>query len=208
MKITKQTIAAAGFAALLFIAAAGFAALLFAPLAQAQTPGNSATRDIDIRVINSGMGIKATDISFGAFPTGNANQNLTLTCTADATGVVNSPVSDGATCGVITVSSSDDFNYKLAVSATPLTGRTGAAVGSSLTPTFNIFAADGTTDIAGLGDIDAETGADSRSTNAINLLAGNAQTYKMGGGILIGANQATGSYEGNYTVTAEVQETP
>ena len=197
MKITKQT-----------IAAAGFAALLFAPLAQAQTPGNSATKDIDIRVINSGMSIEASNINFGAFPAGDANQNLILTCTDSAAGEVNNSASDDATCGVITVSSSDDFNYKLAVSATPLTGRTGAAVGSSLTPTFNIFAADGTTDIAGLGDINAETGADSTSTNTINLLAGNAQTYKMGGGIPIGANQATGTYEGNYTVTAEVQATP
>ena len=198
MKITKQT-----------IATAGFAALLFAPLAQAQTPGNSATRDIDIVVIGSGMGIEASDISFGAFPAGDANQNVILTCTDSAAGVVNSSASDDATCGVIRVfSGNDGFDYKLAVSATPLTGNSGAAVGSTLNPTFNIFTANGTTDVAGLGDINAETGVASTSTNAISLLARNSQTYKMGGDVPIGANQATGNYAGTYTVTAEVQVTP
>ena len=199
MKITKQT-----------IAAAGFAALLFAPLAQAQT--SSATANIDIVVIGSAMAIEATDISFGAFSSGDASQNVILTCTADdATGFVNDSASDDATCGVIKVLSGTDggFDYKLAVSATPLTGRTGAAVGSTLNPTFNIFdfersdAPDSA--VAGLGDIDSETGFTSTSTKAVNIPARSVQTYKMGGDIPIGANQARGDYAGNYTVTAEVQ---
>ena len=65
------------------------------------------------------MSIEASNINFGAFPAGDANQNLILTCTDSAAGEVNNSASDDATCGVITVSSSDDFNYKLAVSATP-----------------------------------------------------------------------------------------
>ena len=198
MKITKQT-----------IAAAGFAALLFAPLAQAQT-SDSATANIDIRVINSALAIEARDISFGAFSTGDANQNVVLTCTASDDGEVNGSASGDAKCGVIEVSAgTDGFDYKLAVSATPLTGRTGAATGATLNPTFNIFGESGALNsaIAGLGDIDSETGATSTS-NAISILAGSVQTYKMGGDIPIGANQATGDYAGTYTVTAEVQETP
>ena len=201
MKITKQT-----------IAAAGFAALLFAPLAQAQT--SSATADIDIVVIGSAMGIEASDMSFGSIPSGDTGQSWILTCTADDNvGVVrdltrNPAPNDDATCGVIRVfSGSDGFDYKLAVSATALTG-SGTAAGSTLEPSFNIFIADGTTAVAGLGDIDSETGATSTSTNAISILARNSQTYKMGGGIPIPGNQATGDYAGTYTVTAEVQATP
>ena len=200
MKITKQT-----------IAAAGFAALLFAPLAQAQT--SSATADIDIVVIGSAMGIEASDMSFGSIPSGDTGQSWILTCSDSAAGAVrdltrNPAPNDDATCGVIRVfSGSDGFDYKLAVSATALTG-SGTAAGSTLEPSFNIFMADGTTAIAGLDDIDSETGATSTSTNAVSILARNSQTYKMGGGIPIPGNQAIGDYAGTYTVTAEVQATP
>ena len=200
MKITKQT-----------IAAAGFAALLFAPLAQAQT--SSATADIDIVVIGSAMGIEASDMSFGSIPAGDTGQSWILTCSDSAAGAVrdltrNPAPNDDATCGVIRVfSGSDGFDYKLAVSATALTG-SGTAAGSTLEPSFNIFMADGTTAIVGLDDIDSETGATSTSTNAVSILARNSQTYKMGGGIPIPGNQATGDYAGTYTVTAEVQATP
>ena len=82
MKITKQT-----------IAAAGFAALLFAPLAQAQT--SSATANIDIVVINSGgMRIEAFDMSFGSIPSGVTDQSWILTCTAD-NNVVSSEIQQG-----------------------------------------------------------------------------------------------------------------
>ena len=201
MKITKQT-----------IAAAAFAALLFAPLAQAQT-SPSATANIDIVVINSGgMRIEAFDMSFGSIPSGVTDQSWILTCTADNNvGVVRDSTrkpapNDDATCGVIKVfAGTDGFDYKLAVSADPLTGRTGAAVGSTLNPAFNIFMADGTTAIPGLDNIDSETGDPSRSDDAISISATSSKTYKMGGGIPIPGNQAIGDYAGTYTVMAEVQ---
>ena len=196
MKITQQ-----------LIAAASFASLLFAPLAQAQT-SDSATGNVELTVLGSGLSFEARDLNFGSVTPGSDTNNLVVACAAADSAAGTASISGGAadavatgaaTCGVITVTGgSSSITYALTVEVNPLTDGSG----NSISPTFKVFATDGTTEIAGLNAIAADTTATASSTRSIGARA--EQVYKLGGSAPIATNQTIGTYTGTYIVSATV----
>ena len=194
MKITQQ-----------LIAAASFASLLFAPLAQAQT-SDSATGNVELTVLGSGLSFEARDLNFGSVTPGSDTNNLVVACasTAEGTASISGGAADAlatgaATCGVITVTGgSSSITYALTVEVNPLTDGSG----NSISPTFKVFATNGTTEIAGLNAIAADTTATASSTRTIGARA--EQVYKLGGSAPIATNQTIGTYTGTYIVSATV----
>ena len=195
MKITQQ-----------LIAAASFASLLFAPLAQAQT--TSATGNVELTVLGSGLSFEARDLNFGSVTPGSDTNNLVVACAAADSAAGTASISGGAadavatgaaTCGVITVTGgSSSITYALTVEVNPLTDGSG----NSISPTFKVFATNGTTEIAGLNAIAADTTATASSTRTIGARA--EQVYKLGGSAPIATNQTIGTYTGTYIVSATV----
>ena len=196
MKITQQ-----------LIAAASFASLLFAPLAQAQT-ADSATGNVELKVIGSGLLFRASDMNFGSVtPHASNADNLVVACTATADGdasTSNGAVAAGdATCGVIEVTGGTSGNtYKLTVDVEDLTNGNG----DTIVPTFKVFGSNGTDEVAGLTAVtDASTRTNpATATNAESIAAGAVDTYKLGGSASIAAGQNGGFYTGTYIVSATV----
>ena len=201
MKITNQ-----------IIAAASFSALLFAPLAQAQVgTSDSDTKSITLEVISAGVSITATDISFG-FVTPDANDSspvdLVLACaggtsTTSFAGGSESSFGGAPKCGTVTVrsESSENQNYALKVDVGSLTNSSGVVI----IPTLTVIDQDGNP-VAGIASgVTALTNAPGTETsNSIAIATSESDTYMLGGSAPIAANQATGTYSGNYTVTATV----
>ena len=200
MKITRQ-----------IIAAAGFASLLFAPLAQAQTPSDTATANINLTVVPSSSAITFTavdDISFGSIiaPTAGATVPLALACSSSA-GVAaatrtiggGSLVGNDATCGIVTVTAgADGGSYRLKVSMDPLTGEDASNNGTVIATDFRVFPDTSSTAVVGLNSI---AGGASATATSTETLAGNAsQTYKLGGTASIVVDQDDGTYAAIYTV--------
>ena len=189
MKITKQ-----------LIAAASFSSLLFAPLAQAQTTGNT-----ELRVVESALTILATDMNFGTVNPGDAADDLVLTCddganTGTSAAITNGAASGNATCGVITVIATRDASFRLTLETTVLTSASDSS--DTISPVFTLFLEG--TGIAGLTDI-AAGGAVATSTSPETIPNGDNITFVLGGSANIASNQGTGIYNGTYTVAAVVQ---
>ena len=194
MKITRQ-----------IIAAAGFASLLFAPLAQAQ---DTDTGQVNLTVISSSSQIRFTaagNVNFGNIIPPNTTADVVLTCASNgiATAAISGTVVSGAACGVITVlAGTDGGSYKLRVSP-PVLRDTEGNNGTPITPEFSVFDDTGTAPIAGLNSIDG--GNVGIATNADTLAANGTKTYILGGSATIQSNQVPTSYRGDYTVETVVQ---
>ena len=199
MKITRQ-----------IIAAAGFASLLFAPLAQAQTTSDSATGNIDLTVVSSSSAITFTAadaISFGSIiaPTAGATVPLALTCSnsagvATATRTIGggSLVGNDATCGIVTVEAgAAGGSYRLRVSPGALIGND--SENTVIVTDFQVFPDDNnTTAVIGLNSIAG--GANAIATSTETLAGSASQTYKLGGTASITPNQPEGLYSATYLV--------
>ena len=193
MKITRQ-----------IIAAAGFASLLFAPLAQAQ---DTDTGQVNLRVLSlsSQIGFTAAgDMNFGNIIPPNTAAPVELTCASNgvATAVISGTAVSGAACAVITVrAGTDGGSYKLQVSPPILTGLDSSS--TPITPEFIVFDDTGTAAIAGLNPING--GDVGIATNEDTLAANGTKTYILGGSATIQANQVHTRYSGTYTVETVVQ---
>ena len=198
MKITNQ-----------IIAAASFSALLFAPLAQAQVGSDSDTQSITLEVISAGVSITATEMSFGTVTPNAADVERVLELTCDGgtstTTFTNSTGTFGGSpkCGIVTVTSesSQTQNYQLTVQAPALTNLTNNAV--SINPTLTVFGQNGSSSVAGIAS-DGITAPGSDTSDSISIATSESDTYMLGGKVTIAANQETGTYSGDYTVTATV----
>ena len=195
MKITQQ-----------LIAAASFASLLFAPLAQAQTTVSDGG-DVELTVIPSGLSISAENLNFGSVAAASDANNLVVACTASEAGTPS--IEDGsgeiggtATCGVITVTAGSGANNYILSVQIPADLTDGS--GNSIRPTFKVYAANGTDEIAGLEAVTTSDSATS-ATNMKSIASGASDTYKLGGTAPIGVNQETGTYTGRYIVEAATQ---
>ena len=186
MKITQQ-----------LIAAASFASLLFAPLAQAQTTGNT-----ELTVLGSGLTVTATDLNFGTLsPPLNSAAPVILSCAVGSASIAGVGVS-GSSCGEITVQAGPDGgSYKLQISPTVLTGADGAR--TTITANFRVFDAGVTAPIDGLDSVTG--GSVGIADNADTLGADGSTTYILGGSAEIEPDQALTTYTGTYTVAAVVQ---
>ena len=185
------------------IAATAFASLLFAPLANANPGGGP----IAFKLINGiAVSITASKIDFGeVIPDGANDAVLTITCDSDrdssgATTSVNNfdtRVTGAPECGIVKVTAgSSPIVYTLAVTeVTALTDE-----GNSISPTLVIHP-------NGRADSPIATvPAGETSTSGGRSIAANAfEVFKVAGSMPIVANQVAGTYEGTYTVTAEVQ---
>ena len=195
--------------------AAGFISLLFAPLAQAQTP--SVTPDDEGRilfeVVRSAVTVEATNINFGTVVPGLAagnSINIELNCVTNlVTSLTPGDFAEfrdtaGSQCGEIQVAArGEGTDYKLEVEVGQLSTGGGGA-NETLDPTLIVYGiADNN------GNLEAVTGLNSISGSAsssrVSILSGETDTYKVGGGMLISAEHRTGSYNGQYTVSAIVR---
>ena len=198
MKITNQ-----------IIAAASFSALLFAPLAQAQVgTSDSATQSITLEVIPAGVSITATDMSFGTVTPNAADGelNLVLAC-AGGTATTTFAGTTGSfggtpTCGLVTVTSesSETQNYQLSVQVESLTHSTDSNV--VINPVLSVLVENGSDDVAGIAS--GVTAPGTETSDSISIGTGEVDTYRLGGSAPIAADQDTGTYSGDYTVTATI----
>ena len=185
------------------IAAAAFASLLFAPLANANPGGG----DIKFSLTNAALiSITASKIDFGEVIPDSANDAvLTIACDSDrdsgdaTTSVDNfdTRVTGDPACGIVKVTAgASPIVYRLAVTeVTALTGE-----GNPISPTL-IIHPNGSADSP-----IATVPAGETSTSGGRSIAANAsEFFKVAGNMTIVANQVAGTYEGTYTVTAEVQ---
>ena len=185
------------------IAAAAFASLLFAPLANANPGGG----DIKFSLTNAALiSITASIIDFGeVIPDGANDAVLTIACDSDrdsdgaTTSVDNfdTRVTGDPACGIVKVTAgTTPITYTLAMTeVTDLTDE-----GNSISPTLTIHKAGSSPD----SPIITVPGSDNNETG-IDLAAGASDIFKVAGSMPIVANQVAGTYEGTYTVTAEVQ---
>ena len=185
------------------IAATAFASLLFAPLANANPGGG----DIKFSLTNAALiSITAMKIDFGeVIPDGANDAVLTITCDSDrdsdgaTTSVDNfdTRVTGDPACGIVKVTAGPSpITYTLAMTeVTDLTDE-----GNSISPTLTIHKAGSSPD----SPIITVPGSDNNETG-IDLAAGASDIFKVAGSMSIAANQPVGTYEGTYTVTAEVQ---
>ena len=197
MKITKQ-----------LIAAASFSSLLFAPLAQAQTADPNG--NTQLAVIGPALTIAATDMEFGTVNPGATAADLELSCTASprtstfgssATfDVANGAASGRTSCGVISVDSIRDVSYNLTLDTTVLTSASDSD--DTVSPVFTVRLTNGD-DVAGLTDIDA--GGSGTTATPHTIFAGSRIYYILGGRANIAADQGSGVYSGEYTISAVVQ---
>ena len=192
MKITKQ-----------IIAAMGFASLLFAPLAQAAI---SYGGNVGFTLIPDGFSVTATKIDFGQIiPNEDASSVLSITCTGSgevntATATANfTRISGNPQCGVVKVTAgSDDITFTLEAVVTPLTGE-----GADIAPTLNFYLSDNVSNLVGLESVQPDS--DSTAISGGRSIAAEASdVFKVAGSITVAARQEPGEYTGTYTVTARI----
>ena len=196
--------------------AAGFISLLFAPLAQAQlTPANkTAGGQILFEVVRSAVAVEATNINFGTvipnIDTGfinvelncNPKDNAPINTVSTITAGVGFDNTDSQ-CGEIEVTArGETTEYKLEVEVGQLiaANANGGASGT-LDPTLVVI--EGTSEVAGLNNIGSSAVA--VADRAESILPNETDTYKIGGRMSISSENQSGSYNGQYTVSAIVR---
>ena len=197
MKITKQ-----------IIAAAGFAALFFAPLSQAQTTftlDDLRVGSVKFRVRPAGVSIsEASAIDFGRVtPHTETADILEMTCSEDSDVGITSTTADAAepsgaaTCGVITVEGgiSPTTSYMLRVGVTAFTTEDGM---HTISPSLDVYENGQSSPI--LADVEPNTAVDARTFDGGSIDARGSATFTVGGSMPIAGRQVAGDYTGNYTI--------
>ena len=195
--------------------AAGFISLLFAPLAQAQLTQENKTAggQILFEVVRSAVAVEATNINFGTvipnIDTGFINVGLNCNPDDGAIDTV-STITAGvgfdntdSQCGEIEVTArGETTEYKLEVEVGQLiaANANGGASGT-LDPTLVVI--EGTSEVAGLNNIGSSAVA--VADRAESILPNETDTYKIGGRMSISSENQSGSYRGQYTVSAIVR---
>ena len=197
MKITKQ-----------IIAAAGFAALFFAPLSQAQTTftlDDLRVGSVKFRVRPAGVSIsEASAIDFGRVTPHTATADvLEMTCSEDSDVGITSTTADAAErsgaakCGVFTVDGAiiRTTSYMLKVGVTAFTTEDGM---HTISPSLDVYENGQLSPI--LTGVEPNTAVDARTFDGGIIEAGGSATFTVGGSMNIAASQVAGDYAGNYTI--------
>ena len=198
MKITKQ-----------IIAAAGFAALFFAPLSQAQTTftlDDLRVGSVKFKVNSAGVIIsEASAIDFGRVtPHTETADVLEMTCSTDTNvGITRTTTPDAAessgaaTCGVFTVEGGriPTTSYMLRVGVTAFTTEDGA---HTISPSLDVYKNGESSPI--LEDVGPNTAVDARTFDGGSIDTRGSATFTVGGSMPIAEKQVAGDYTGNYTV--------
>ena len=197
MKITKQ-----------IIAAAGFAALFFAPLSQAQTTftlDDLKVGSVKFKVNSAGVTIsEASAIDFGRVtPHTETADVLEMTCSADSDVGITSTTADAAessgaaTCGVITVEGgrSPTTSYMLKVGVTAFTTEDGM---HTISPSLDVYENGESRPI--LEDVGPNTAVNARTFDGGSIDTRGSATFTVGGSMPIAEKQVAGDYTGNYTI--------
>lgn len=121
-----------------------------------------------------------SQLSFGTFASGNASGTLVMSATGNRS----------ATGGVTLVASNPGTNASVNLQGTP-----GTSFSVSLPTSVQLTAAVGTATMT-LGSFTTTLTAAQGSLNTSG-----SSSFGIGGTLSVGANQATGTYSGNFTVT-------
>ena len=160
-------------------------ALLFVGGAQAQSADG--TTNVIIQAATS-VTVSADALSFGTHNSPATAGNVVLACFSGGLSNVNPAAVSGGNCGVVTVgtTSSSNITYNVAVTATDLTSGSNTLATSA----FTIYGGNGN----GISTTLDQT-----------VVAGTDRTFRVGGTVALGANQAAGTYRGTYTFTATIK---